>query len=104
MTLALLIASLAMGPVMAQSKPPASAAAIEAGGKLVAEKDCASCHIRRFGDAASIYLRPERKVRTPTQLIAQVQYCNAELGAGQFPEDEEHIAAYLNSQYYRVAP
>jgi hypothetical protein len=40
-------------------------------------------------------------VRTPAQLLAQVSYCNAELSTGYFPEEEEHIAAYLNKQYYR---
>jgi len=40
-------------------------------------------------------------VRTAAQLLTQVSYCNAELGTGYFPDEEEHIAAYLNKQYYR---
>jgi hypothetical protein len=71
-------------------------------GKPLNDKTCVDCHARRFGgDANRIYFRGERRVRTPAQLMAQVSYCNAELGAGYFPDEEEHIAAYLNKQYYR---
>ena len=71
-------------------------------GKPLNDKTCVDCHARRFGgDANRIYFRGERRVRTPAQLMAQVSYCNAELGTGYFPDEEEHIAAYLNKQYYR---
>jgi hypothetical protein len=71
-------------------------------GKPLNEKACVGCHARRFdGDADRIYFRGERRVRTSAQLLAQVSYCNAELGTGYFPDEEEHIAAYLNRQYYR---
>jgi hypothetical protein len=71
-------------------------------GKPLNDKACVDCHARRFGgDANRIYFRGERRVRTPAQLLAQVRYCNAELGTGYFPDEEEHIAAYLNKQYYR---
>jgi hypothetical protein len=71
-------------------------------GKALNEKACVGCHARRFGgDADRIYFRSDRRVRTPAQLLAQVSYCNAELGTGYFPDEEEHIAAFLNKQYYR---
>ena len=71
-------------------------------GKPLNDKACVGCHARRFrGDADRIYFRGERWVRTPAQLLAQVSYCNAELATGYFPDEEEHIAAYLNKQYYR---
>jgi cytochrome c553 len=71
-------------------------------GKSLNDKSCVDCHARRFdGNPDRIYLRGERKVRTPAQLLAQVSYCSAEIGAGYFPDEEEHIAAYLNKQYYR---
>ena len=38
------------------------------------------------------------------QLLAQVQGCNANLGKGYFPEEEEHIAAYLNLEFYKFKP
>ena len=70
-------------------------------GAQLASKDCVACHARRFdGDADRIYLRADRKVRTPAQLATQISYCNTELGTGYFPDDEEHVAAFLNQQYY----
>jgi hypothetical protein len=48
-----------------------------------------------------MYLRADRKVRTPEQLMAQVRTCNVQLGTNYFPEEEEHVAAYLNLQYYK---
>ncbi|MBA3507073.1 MAG: cytochrome c [Betaproteobacteria bacterium] len=73
-------------------------------GQMLAEKDCVACHVRKFGDAHTIYTRSERKVRTPEQLLAQVQRCNAELSTNYFPEEETHIAAFLNSKYYKFKP
>ena len=43
-------------------------------------------------------------MRTPAQLLAQVQLCNVELKAGYFPDEEEHVAAYLNARYYGFKP
>ena len=70
-------------------------------GAQLAGKDCVACHARRFdGDADRIYLRADRKVRTPAQLATQISYCNTELGTGYFPDEEEHVAAFLNQKYY----
>ena len=87
----------------ALATPPAPFARGDPGlGKPLNDKDCVACHARRFdGNADRIYGRSDRRVRTPSQLLAQVSYCNAELGTAYFPEEEEHIAAYLNKQYYR---
>jgi hypothetical protein len=101
-----LLALLAVGsvaPAMSQQPPP-FARGDTAAGKVLTEKDCIACHVRRFGDAATIYSRGDRKVRTPEQLLAQIRICNAELAVNYFPEEEEHVAAYLNSQYYRFPP
>jgi hypothetical protein len=73
-------------------------------GKPLVEKDCVACHERKFGDSARVYTRADRKVHTPAQLLAQVQLCNVELKAGYFPDDEEHVAAYLNARYYGFKP
>ena len=70
-------------------------------GRALAEKDCNGCHVRQFGSVERIYLREERRVRTPAQLQAQVAYCNTQLGTGLFPDEEAHIAAWLDQQYYR---
>jgi cytochrome c553 len=74
-------------------------------GKALHEKDCVACHARRFdGDAAKIYLRPDRRVQTREQLAAQVARCNTQLSTSYFPEEEEHVATYLNLQYYKFKP
>jgi mono/diheme cytochrome c family protein len=71
-------------------------------GKALHEKDCVACHARRFdGDAAKMYLRSDRRVQTPKQLTAQVAYCNSQLATRYFPEEEAHVAAYLDLQYYK---
>lgn len=74
-------------------------------GKPLVEKDCVACHITRAGgDGTTMYLRSDRRVNTPQQLLAQVRYCNTELGTNYFPDEEAHVAAYLNAQYYRFKP
>lgn len=71
-------------------------------GKTLHDKSCTSCHIRMFGgDGSKIYTRADRKTQTKQQLEARVSGCNANTGAGWFPEDEAHVAAYLNQQYYK---
>jgi len=72
------------------------------GGKLVEEKKCEGCHHNKtLGDAKAIYLRKDRKVTSMEKLKAQVAMCNSELGLGLFPEEEEHVTAYLNETYYK---
>jgi hypothetical protein len=72
------------------------------GQKLVAEHRCEICHHNKtLGDAKAIYLRKDRKVTSMEKLKAQVARCNNELNLKLFPEDEEHIVAYLNSTYYK---
>ena len=75
-----------------------------AAGKKLADRDCVMCHQKKFGEASAVYTRADRKVRTPDQLLAQVRFCNVELKTNYFPEEEEHVAAYLNAQYYRFKP
>ena len=72
-----------------------------AGMALHQEKNCAACHAQRLGgDGSSIYTRVDRKVTTPTQLLAQVVLCNTKLSRAMFPEDERDVAAFLNHDYY----
>lgn len=81
---------------------PVLAAGDAATGKTMHEKDCVACHARKFGgDPASIYTRADRKATTPAKLKAQIALCNSELGTGYFPEEEEHLAAYLELTYYK---
>jgi len=73
-------------------------------GAAMAGKDCNACHVRRFGDVTSAYTRIDRRVNTPAQLKAQIAFCNSQLGTGYFPDEEEHIAAYLDLEYYKFKP
>lgn len=70
-------------------------------GKPLVDKDCHGCHVRQFGNADRIYLRADRRVQSLAQLKAQVAYCNTQLGTGYFPDEEEHIVAWLNEHYYK---
>jgi cytochrome c553 len=82
---------------------PVSAAGDAAEGrKLVAEKKCEDCHHNQtLGDAKAVYLRKDRKVTSLPKLAAQVSACNSQLNLQLFPEDEDHIVAYLNETYYK---
>jgi cytochrome c553 len=75
---------------------------VAAGRKLVAENRCEACHHdKTMGDASAVYLRKDRKVTSMEKLKAQVALCNSQLNLKLFPDDEEHIAAYLNATYYK---
>jgi hypothetical protein len=87
-------------PAIAQQPAPFANGDAKAGHVLV-DRDCIGCHVQKFGDAATIYTRADRKVTTPGQLLAQVQRCNLELKTSYFPDDEENVAAFLNDTYYK---
>src|SRR4249920_2204123 len=83
---------------------PALASNVDEGRKLVEEKKCELCHNNvTMGDAKAVYLRKDRKVTSLAKLKAQVAACNTQLNLGLFPEEEEHIAAYLDREYYKFA-
>ena len=72
------------------------------GRKIVAEKGCENCHANKtMGDASAIYLRKDRKVTSWEKLRARVALCNSELNLQMFPDEEEHVSAYLNEAYYK---
>ncbi|HVS26996.1 MAG TPA: hypothetical protein VHE58_06825 [Burkholderiales bacterium] len=93
----ILLALLAVFPAAADLFPNADPKI----GKSLHEKSCSACHAAMFGGDAKLYNRSNRIVKTPQQLLARVSVCNANTNAGLFPEEEEHIAAYLNQQYYK---
>lgn len=93
-----LMAILAAAPVAAAL----AAGDPQQGSRLVDEKKCEGCHHNKtLGEAPAIYLRKDRKVTTWPKLRAQVALCNSELGLGMFPDEEEHVAAFLNERYYK---
>ena len=80
-----------------------AAGSADEGGKLVESSKCETCHQNKvYGPVGTVYLRKDRKVGTWPKLKAQVALCNSELNLGLFPEDEEHIAAYLNATWYKL--
>lgn len=71
-------------------------------GKKLHDAKCVACHKRLVGgDGSDIYTRIDRKIQTADALLQRVAACNAQSGAGWFPEEEEDAAAYLNRQYYK---
>jgi hypothetical protein len=100
--LLLLLAGLALPAQAAQPRPFENGEPQE--GEALVAKDCHACHVRRFGDPDRIYTRADRRVNSPAQLLTQIAVCNTELGAGYFPEEEAHVAAYLNLRYYTFPP
>ena len=64
-------------------------------GKALHDKTCVACHDSKK------YTRADRKVKTAAQLAGRVSGCNANTGAGWFPEDELNVSAYLNQQFYK---
>ena len=94
---------------MNSASAPAQHAAPSGGGdpakgQAIVDKDCHACHVRLFGDRDRIYTRAERRVNTPAQLRAQIAWCNTQLGTGYFPDEEEHVAAWLDQRYYHFPP
>jgi len=101
----LVAAAVALAAPAAAQQPKAFANGDPKAGRELHDKDCIGCHAEKFGgDADAIYVRKDRKSTTPEKLRAQIAACNSELAKGYFPEEEEHIAAYLNLQYYKFKP
>jgi len=72
------------------------------GKRLFDEAKCGACHNSLMGgDGSKIFTRPEHKVRDSQALAKMVRFCVAQTGAQIFPEDIDHIAAYLNQQFYK---
>jgi hypothetical protein len=93
----------AIGTIFLAAALPAVAAGDPVEGKkLVEEHKCETCHHNKtYGDAKAIYLRKDRHVTSLQKLRTQVSFCNTELNLKLFPDDEDHIVAYLNQTYYK---
>lgn len=75
-----------------------------AAGKVLADKNCVSCHASSYGgDGSAIYTREYRKVNSAKGLVAQVRNCNTNLGLKWFEDEELNVAAHLNQTYYKFA-
>jgi cytochrome c2 len=72
------------------------------GNKYFDQHQCNSCHASMLGgDGTAMFTRAERKVKTAASLETQITRCSVNLGLTLFPEDEEHLGAYLNKKYYK---
>lgn len=86
-------------PVAANPFPDADIAA----GEQTHAKLCTGCHEQKFGGkgGSDIYIRKDRRVNTPSALTQQITTCTTMLNLDLFPEDEMHLAGYLNKHYYK---
>ena len=101
----------AQAQASAQAKPvapkPASVPAVfrdadlVLGTKLIAEHQCAQCHVRKVGGDGSAIYRPTGRINTPGFLRGMVEQCNSELNLGLFPEEVTAVAAVLNRDHYK---
>lgn len=74
----------------------------QTGKRLFDDAKCNACHNSLMGgDGNKIFTRPEHKVKDAPALLKMVRFCVAQTGAQVFPEDVEHIAAYLNRNFYK---
>lgn len=71
-------------------------------GKALVDQNCIECHAAKYGsDGSGIYTRENRKVNTPSQLLAQIRTCNTMIGLKWFEDEELNVAKYLNQAYYK---
>lgn len=64
-------------------------------GEALHDESCTGCH------GTEVYTRANKKIKTASQLAARISGCNANTGAGWFPEEEQHVGAYLNLHFYK---
>ncbi len=96
-----LIAAIILLSATAQAAPFAKGDAAT-GKKIFDQHKCNSCHVRMLGgDGNTMFTRAERKVKTPASLATQITSCSTNLGLMLFEEDEAHLGAYLNKNFYK---
>ncbi len=72
------------------------------GKKIFDQYQCNRCHMARMGgDGSAIFTRPDRFVSSPEKMIPRIKICSGIVGANLSPQEEQHLAAYLNQQYYK---
>ena len=74
----------------------------EAGKKLFDKYQCNRCHSGKMGgDGSAIFTRPDRKVKDPQQLAAQILVCARNARANLSTQEKLDLAAYLNKNFYK---
>lgn len=74
---------------------------LKLGEGLLAQNNCAQCHIRKIGGDGTAIYRPNGRINTPGFLRGMVEQCNTELNLGLFPDEVNAIAAVLNRDHYK---
>ena len=72
----------------------ASTMAMGSTGEILLKESCTGCH------ATEMYTRDSSKITNAFELRRQVSYCNNNLSAGWFPEEETSVVNYLNQNFY----
>jgi len=71
-------------------------------GKPLHDKQCVACHVKQLGgDGSAMYTRKPRLINDARALGQRVATCSAQTGSGWFPDEEAHVAAWLNQTYYK---
>lgn len=84
----------------AASANPFPTGTAQNGQKLFEKYDCNQCHNKIMkGDGNKIFTRFDRKVKTPDEMIAQINMCSGNVNAHLTPKEAQDIAAYLNIYY-----
>jgi mono/diheme cytochrome c family protein len=74
-------------------------------GKVLHDRKCIACHAERFGgDGSTMYLRPDRIIHDRAALDQRVATCSTMTHTGWFPDDEDNVATYLATRYYKFEP
>ncbi len=90
---------LAAGSVLAV---PFSNGDSQTGKQLFDKYKCSSCHIGKMGgDGSAIFTRPNRKATSPQLIKERMIMCSGSIGTELSDQEQEHLGAYLNQQYYK---
>jgi len=64
-------------------------------GKKIHDANCTKCH------SASVYTRPDRKVKSLSALARQVASCTHMAGVSLSDGEQKSVVEYLNQQFYK---
>jgi hypothetical protein len=96
----LALAFLAASSGAPAQEPPFKGADLSLGERLIRENKCSACHVQRVGGDGSAIYRPGGRIKSPSALRTQVEFCSTQLNLQLFPEDVDAVAAVLNRDHY----
>lgn len=96
----LTVALILLFATTAASANPFPTGDAKTGKKLFERHNCNSCHEKIvIGDGNAIFTRKNRKVRTATELLDQLDACAGNIGVTLTAMEKQHLGAYLNRYY-----